>query len=595
MPRRHKEYRVELAPDALAETPAALEVRFTDEWGKTGRLFDFRPLARRQPLASEFALAFRHYALSKTVQTQCGTYEAVMRWFEFLDETRSPVQRVRDIDVTVLRFYLAWLQTTVRAKATRAGRYGCVKRLLSWLQRYRPDLTSDQLEFPYNAFPRSQSDCAPRDPLSKREIEAVLAAARKEIDADWQRFEHGRALSGAVDKRTLSAASTMADSAEHDLGTVLAIICHRFDGVVPRKADILKTRGGHALYRAIELHGGSFHVSSYLHATSKTLLPYLLIIGASLFANPVALRGMRRDCMVDHVLLEGRSVVTWVKGRARRPQRRSFMRGKAHSIPMLIDQVLALTGPLVRHVHPRFQNLLFLCRKPKSDPQLCGAFPHETSTVLNNFVKRHGLVADNGKPLKLVLASLRVTGLGLAHVSLGRDILKTQLIANHEQPTTTVRYIDRPASRSANAAVINDLQAQFVESVRKGVLSHISRSSVSFRMRPDNISASGFVCRDPTEGVAPGQKPGSMCTAWLGCFTCPNAVIPTNADVLARLLAMREALFEARDSLPPARWSEVYAAKLEILERDLLPRFSAKLFDDAMRLLPTTFHPPKLE
>jgi hypothetical protein len=62
-----------------------------------------------------------------------------------------------------------------------------------------------------------------------------------------------------------------------------------------------------------------------------------------------------------------------------------------------------------------------------------------------------------------------------------------------------------------------------------------------------------------------------------GCFTCPNAVIPLEADTLARLLRMRDALSEAKARLAPDRWHILYAPKLEILERDVLPRFNGSL------------------
>jgi hypothetical protein len=88
-----------------------------------------------------------------------------------------------------------------------------------------------------------------------------------------------------------------------------------------------------------------------------------------------------------------------------------------------------------------------------------------------------------------------------------------------------------------------------------------------------NATASGFICADPLAGIAPGQSKGKLCTAWLGCFTCPNAVIPLEVDTLARLIRMRDALSEARARLAPDRWRLLYAPKLEILERDVLPRF----------------------
>ncbi|MEL4382757.1 hypothetical protein, partial [Shewanella algae] len=85
-------------------------------------------------------------------------------------------------------------------------------------------------------------------------------------------------------------------------------------------------------------------------------------------------------------------------------------------------------------------------------------------------------------------------------------------------------------------------------------------------------------------GVAEGQRKGELCTAWLGCFTCPNAVIPLNEDVLVRLLATRAALTDARAAMAPERWRLLYAPKLEILERDILPRFCEAMLEAVSRM-----------
>jgi hypothetical protein len=593
MPRRAKDYRVQLAPDSLHGAPTTLEVRCCDESGDQGRVFDFRPFSKRLPLAAEMALAFRFYAAGKSLGTQTGTYEAVIRWFRFLDDAPGQVSSARDVDLILLRRYLAWLERAERHKSTRVSRYGPIKRLFSWLMRNRPDLVSQSLEFPFAAHTNPQSDCTPREILSKREIESVLAAARKEIDAIWSDFQHGCAVLARADRQRIEKLPFERLELE-ELETVLAAIQVHFGGVIPAKKVLHQTRLWKSFYDALQLHGGIPRLSRMLYATSDTLTPYLLVLGATMYANSGSLVRMQRDCMIEHVLLGERCVVTWHKHRAGRPQRRSFMRGKKYSVPNLIEQVLALTAPLVPFARAKNQNLLFLCRTLTRGKDFVGPFPKEMMSALQNFVARNQLVDDRGKPMHLALSSLRGTGLSLAHAAVGGDVLKTQQLANHAQPSTTVRYVDRPAIRRANEALIGELQTQFVHKIRKGTLAHIG-SSAATPSRTTEVSASGFGCRDPWAGIAPGQKKGSLCTAWLGCFTCPNAVIPLQPEVLARLLAMREVLFEARDSLPEPRWQLAYSAKLEILERDILPRFSAPLFDAAMQMLPGTFRPPRLE
>jgi hypothetical protein len=94
----------------------------------------------------------------------------------------------------------------------------------------------------------------------------------------------------------------------------------------------------------------------------------------------------------------------------------------------------------------------------------------------------------------------------------------------------------------------------------------------------------GFDCRDPFAGIAPGTHRGQLCTHFLGCFTCPNAVIAGDAPTLARLMQARDHLRAAATYLHPARRSAVYEPQLRVLEEDILTRFTADEIEHAERL-----------
>jgi hypothetical protein len=57
------------------------------------------------------------------------------------------------------------------------------------------------------------------------------------------------------------------------------------------------------------------------------------------------------------------------------------------------------------------------------------------------------------------------------------------------------------------------------------------------------------------------------------------------ADVLARLLRTRAALISARAAVAPDRWRLLYAPKLEIIDRDIVPRYSLELQAAALALV----------
>jgi hypothetical protein len=604
MRRPRKDYRVAKPLERLLGEPGNLIVNFLDANGALAQSFDFSVYAYRPVMAAELAFAFRNHLTDKSKATRSGTFNrGVRNWFRFLDvHARSGAAPVSmaNVDINILNAFIAWLNRQPIGKGSRHAAWSSFKQLAGWLQRHRPDLVHSDLELPFNVFPRKNAEAQPRETLSKAELAAVLAAARTDIDASWRLFQEGREALTRVDRQAIAAETDLCQLNLDDLGVLLAILTGRYGGLVPpASVTLAKGTGLWRLQRAILRRGGGNGVARFLHATPETLVPYMIAIAAQTFANPEALRLMQRDCMSEHVLLAGRAVITWTKGRSNRLQRRCFLRDKSISVPNLIDRVLTLTELLVPHVASGERELLFLCGNVTGSRSI-GVIPnHLMSTHVRSFAERHGLKGANGKPMVLAFVNLRATGLTLAHAALGHDVLKTQVLANHVSPDTTRRYVDRPVVRAAQAIELGRLQARFVAAIRSGDLDLSSGQSNRGEHSPivstQNATASGFICADPLAGIAPGESKGKLCTAWLGCFTCPNAVIPLEADTLARLIRMREALSEARAGMAPDRWHLFYAPKLEILERDVLPRFSTTVHAAAMERLKATPPVPPIE
>jgi hypothetical protein len=101
------------------------------------------------------------------------------------------------------------------------------------------------------------------------------------------------------------------------------------------------------------------------------------------------------------------------------------------------------------------------------------------------------------------------------------------------------------------------------------------------------VSMFGFDCKDPFAGAAPDTRRGELCNNFLGCFTCPNAIIAADPASLARLLQARDHLREAAATVHPMRWDALYAPQLRILEEDILTRFAATELGAAARLQTT--------
>ncbi|MGO9950329.1 MAG: site-specific integrase, partial [Steroidobacteraceae bacterium] len=80
---------------------------------------------------------------------------------------------------------------------------------------------------------------------------------------------------------------------------------------------------------------------------------------------------------------------------------------------------------------------------------------------------------------------------------------------------------------------------------------------------------------------------GELCNNFLGCFTCPNAIIAADPASLSKLLQARDHLRGAAATVHPVRWDALYAPQLRILEEDILTRFAATELSAAARLQTT--------
>ena len=202
--------------------------------------------------------------------------------------------------------------------------------------------------------------------------------------------------------------------------------------------------------------------------------------------------------------------------------------------------------------------------------------------MLKAFCKRHGLP-------RFALASIR-PGVLCSFYRASGDLRRTSAVANHAQLATTVRYVETPEVQAQHRTRIAALQSAFIGHIeqRQSTVAAepavLHESSAAFP-HGELVSMFGFGCTDPLAGTAPGTHRGELCTNFMGCFTCPNAIITPDPPTVARLLQARNHLRAAATTLHPARWQTFYAPQLRILEEDIIPRFAARELAEAQLLL----------
>jgi hypothetical protein len=529
-------------------------------------IIDFATLNLPPDVRVPFAQAFwSHYGPRPTA---IYAWQRLQTFGRFLLETQA-LRTFSDVTPTLLVRYIEWLSRQCDAsgrpwtKTTRAQRYTTLRVLLQWLERCRPGLW-EPLDYPSNPFPWRNRECQPRRKLSARQLREILTACEQDIVA-------ARALRERVKQERADA--VVHQDPRHSLGALLACIEERFEGIVPSMRTLLGA-GNWKLSRSIKQHGGIRAVEPYLYPDSDALLPYYLAILIHTAGNPEAIANLTEDCLQPIPLLEDRELLVWSKPRAKGLQRRAFRSSATYEPPTLIREILEWTSTLRAHASVAHRCHLFLA---KSLLHVSAVSYDDFLRPLKTFQHRHGLCRFN-------FGSIRPSVLTVIYQASG-DLRQVKAVANHAHVATTVGYVDGPEVQAQNQRRVATLQQAFLGHFSSPPADDSSEptSARTHGRRPTKanvpagtvVSMFGFGCKDPFAGIAPGTRRGELCTNFLGCLTCPNAIIASDARTAARLLQARDHLRAAAAQLHPARWEAIYAPQLRILEEDILTAFHA--------------------
>ncbi len=523
-------------------------------------LIDFSALDLPEDVRLTLAEAFWDHFGIRSERSICSLWFDIRTFARFARESGA-VGGVADLHRDLLVRYIEWLNGQCRAdgrpwtKACRARAYTTLRTLLRWLERCHPGLIAS-IEYPFNPFPWRNRDGQPRGAIPPGELRALLKACEADIAEMRARRE---------------AATTQPSAADETLDTLAGLLQHlhrHFGGIVPGQRE-LASPDQRPVRLALARCGGVKQVEPYLYPRAESLLPYYLATLIHTAGNPDPIAELRCDCLQGLPLLDDHQALVWFKARAHSLQRRTFSTTDRFAPPALVKDILQWSERLRALAPVPLRDRLFLFKGRRGISALSSA---TAKSLLKAFCERHGLP-------RFALAGIRPGVLASFYRASG-DLGRTAAVANHATLATTVRYVDMPEVQAQHRARIADLQNAFIGHIEQRRVADTAAapgSSERGAVPPagEVVSMFGFGCTDPLAGTAPGTRRGELCTHFMGCFTCPNAIITPDPATLARLLQAREHLRAASPALHPARWQAFYAPQLRILEEDILPRFAA--------------------
>lgn len=557
----------------LEKSDTEIQAIFPEKDGEHAVNISF--LANLPNLEAPLAEAFKIWGaqVGKGTRSECARdlKRGVTR---FLVE-KYPEARLSDLDVYRLTALVQWID---EKKATRSGKatspnyrrksLSALKVLLTVLIGHKTwgrDAEAVLTSFPERTHPGASAKSTPRQRLSREHLEAIDAAAQREVREIQERIIEAQKL---LEEGRAKLDAGVRDFS--DLSVTLAEMSRRYPNVLPAYKQLRKDSP--ELYEWVYKSNkknrgfGNTKLGKYLYASPRDLVPFILLLtieGAfnaesvlqldqtqiavverfgslAVRVNPKKLRAEKAPVKY----LDPAWVLPWFEAleyltRRLRPLLPSKTRGRIFIYAQLWGQE--------RHPTP------FRAGRNRE----VGGF-HQTLQV---FIKDNNL--DN-----FTLSQIRPTEsdeIGQIHGSLAA----TQALNHRNLSTTEASYLSSGTRdrEGEQLCLVVDQMRRWVDS--KGKVD--TRRAVRTPRMDRGSATPGYGCAGPYESPRPGQRLGELCGAYGECPSCEQAHADHNDPIsVAFIRALPEAIYAGQAQMTPRMWIEKWAPIL----RDVLAQIS---------------------
>jgi len=427
----------------------------------------------------------------------------------------------------------------------------------------------------------------PRRPCSAGETQRLIDACRAAVTAAEDRMATADAL--AITGRD----PTLGD------WTAEANVAWALDHWGPQTSRELGPRLGEEVWRVDKtLRGTLSRLHDCLFPNMDAALAFRVLIGLETGICPEGIDGLHAECL--EWVGAGRARISWFKARAAGAEAHVFDSRGPWSPGRLIERWLALSAR-ARRFAPDPAPLWLFCdgahhrlRRP--------AFWWDARDA---FVARHGLLDDDGAPMRLRFGGLRATYFA-RHDRHWNGALRidpnhsARVEGDHYLAQTrasdpleaTIEAAQRDALRKAATAPLTlfdpDELAALVDDPEAAAVRLGITASAAAELLAGQRDVFAAACKDFYH--SPHGAPGVACPSpvWT-CLFCPLAVF-TPAKV-PNLLRLRDHLEAQWKELGAEEWMHLYGAAQVRLERDILARFPASVLETARAAVTASAEP----
>ncbi len=320
---------------------------------------------------------------------------------------------------------------------------------------------------------------------------------------------------------------------------------------------------------------------------SEATVVLLLLIGMRSGINATPLLEMRRDCLSPHPFMPNLMLVRTFKRRGKGAQsttlRQTDIRDQAAPISMdgvaVLRRALDMTQALVAEAPEAIKDRLWLYRsaeRGQGNGQTLCLTMGPMATLTRAIVKRHALLADDGKPLRVTLGRLRKTMENRLWKLSNGDLLAVSAVMGHSPQVADNHYLRLDEGTKTEGA-------RFIG------------QALPAKLRGEHIVATPTgSCNDSLHGALAPKDGATHCTEFTHCLGCPSYVIVGSLDDLHRLFSFQRFLIAEIDYYPSEEWHQWQLHHRELIaqiDRVVSDHFVPTLVTEAKQRAARDLHP----
>ncbi|MFG1466365.1 hypothetical protein V5F77_26325, partial [Xanthobacter sp. DSM 24535] len=503
---------------------------------------------------------------------------ALQRFWAFLDERNVPAIGVADITVPLINAYEDWLEQNAGGRLHQRHLMAMLISLLRLAIELKPEILPAEVVARLTYLGHGEAGGSrPRDAYSSGVAASLRKAARTQVADASRRI----APIGKLPEEIPGLG--VGNRLRKNYAAVIDEICT--SGCVERRHPVYQRFDVLAAFWKIQPRPRIETVHAGFYLTRLDLVGFIVLLSLETGMEMECLHGLKADCLRNPT--KGYVEIEYYKRRARGSEwKRLRVRDGGSSTP----------GGLIR---------LAIASTERARAQLgtdrlwaiwttsgLRAPREESASGVDGFVAHHGLVDNDGKPLKLRLSLLRKTQKAEWYKRTGGQL---EIFAiGHSIGVAARHYADIPALRHVHEQALSEA---FHDALDAALRPKIVLPEAEEALRICSDSNKLPVASDTIDALLNGEQDvwlascggfytspfgtaGDACpTPFWGCLECANAVI--TARKLPALIAFQSFMAEQRTGLDAYDWRKKFGRAWHRISKQILPSFPEAVVEAA--------------